>query len=119
MDPMGRFGRRGGQRVALPLAIVALLLGAAPAAWAAQPDAAGAGIHAIVTFKAKPNAAAKDAIKQAGGKVRHEFTLIPAISVELPEAAFRALAKNPLVKSVQRDGKITILDHAATTGDLE
>ena len=111
------------RRITLVLATVALVCAAIlPAgAIAAEPtDPAGEElVNVIVTFKAKPGKAARDAVKAAGAKIRRDFNIISAISIELPASKVEKLQKHPLVKAVEPDGELVALDHAGATGDLE
>jgi subtilisin family serine protease len=110
------------KRLALTLALTALVSGTIlPATTlAADPTASGDEVvNVIVTFKAKPGKAARDAVKEAGAKIRRDFNIISAISVELPASKVEKLKKHPLVKAVEPDAEIVALDHSGATGDLE
>ncbi len=124
---MGRSSRRGRiQRLGLGIAIgglsAALLL---PGAVGAAGPAAGAGdaqVKAIVTYKSKPGAADKAAIKALGGKVRHAYTLIDGMAVTIPAKAFDKLRKSSHVKTVEHDATITTVEPVVSqqsTGDFE
>lgn len=108
--------------MAVVLATVALVCAAIlPAgAMAAEPDASGDElINVIVTFNAKPGKGARDAVTNAGAKIRRGFKIINAISIELPANQVERLKNDPLVKAVEPDGEIVALDHSGSTGDLE
>jgi subtilisin family serine protease len=90
-----------------------------PGAAAAEPASSGELVKVIVTFKARPGAAARQAATAAGAEILRGYSIIPSVSLELPAKAINALRMNPLVASVERDGTITALDHIGNTGDLE
>jgi subtilisin family serine protease len=117
---------RAGRGLIAPgvLAVTCALLAAtfAPAAAGAGPAADAAPVKAIVTFKAHPGAAARDAVRAAGGSVRRTFTLIDGMAINLPANALSGLRRNPLVASVELDATVTTMEptvQAAETGDLE
>ncbi len=103
-------GRRRAGRFYVGLAIggtvMALLATAAgPAAFAAD----GPPVTAIVTFKHKPGAAEKQAIKALGGKVRRAYGLINGLVVTLPANALAKARLGTNVKTVEQDATITAL----------
>jgi subtilisin len=79
---------------------------------AAEPTDPGSDelVNVIVTFKATPGKAARDAVQDAGAKIRREFKIINAISVELPANQVENLKKHPLVTAVEPDGEIVALE---------
>jgi subtilisin family serine protease len=114
------------QRLGLGIAIgglaAALLLPGGVGAAAPGATAGGAQVKAIVTYKSKPGAAEKAAIKALGGKVRHAYTLIDGMAVTIPANAFDKLRKSSKVKTVEHDATITAMEPVvsqAATGDLE
>src|SRR5689334_18965084 len=121
---MGRsVGRGRFQRVGLGIAIgglsAALLL---PGAVGAASTASGAQVKAIVTYKSKPGATERAAIKALGGKLRHAYTLIDGMAVTVPAKNLDKLRKSSKVKTVERDATITVLEPQITdqsTGDFE
>ncbi|KAF8544961.1 hypothetical protein BDD12DRAFT_872385 [Trichophaea hybrida] len=62
----------------------------------------------IFTFK---EGADKDKFKkelaEAGGKVTHEYSLIPALSAELPDGYVGTLGTHDSIKTCEPDGKVT------------
>jgi hypothetical protein len=96
-----------------------------PAAAAAEsPDADRTGPvvnpnHAIVVFKERPNRAAEQAVRDAGGRVRLRLDLANALAVDLPVKAQAALARHPLVERLEPDHALVAFDHLPDTGDLE
>jgi subtilisin len=103
--------------------IFALLAAAfAPTVAGAGPTSGGATVKAIVTFKARPGLAARDTIRDLGGKVRRTYTLINGMAVNVPANALAGLRRNPLVKSVEPDATLSAMEptvQADATGDLE
>ena len=116
-------GRRRAGRFYVGLAIggtvMALLATAAgPVAFAAD----GPPVTAIVTFKHKPGAAEKEAIKALGGKVRRAYGLINGLVVTLPANALAKARLGTNVKTVEQDATITAFEPlaaSASTGDFE
>jgi subtilisin len=117
-----RLGRTLGVAAAGML-VAALLLPAGASANGSMLAAKGEpSIRAIVTFNARPGAAARAAIHDAGGTIDTTWTLIKGMAIRVPASAIDGLRRNPLVKSVERDATITTLEPAvsqADTGDLE
>jgi subtilisin family serine protease len=118
--------RRGSRRRAgaSALAISAVLLIGAFSPGTAGGATTGGGPHvrAIVTFKAKPGADARAAVRAAGASIRSTFHLINGMAIDVPANALAGLRRNPLVKSVEPDVTITALEPAVAaepTGDLE
>jgi len=60
----------------------------------------------IVTIQG-PAEQAEAAVVQAGGVVSHAFELIPAIAIQVPEAALQGLQRNPLFVSIEPDVVVT------------
>jgi subtilisin family serine protease len=118
-------GRAGRFYLGLAVGALATSLVAPATAGAAGPAAAaatGPAVDAIVTYKQKPGAAEKGAIKALGGKVRHGYTLIDGLAVTLPAKALDKARHGKNVKTVERDATITTLEPvvaAASTGDFE
>jgi subtilisin len=113
--------RRAG--VAVLVVAGALIAGAlAPAATGAAGPAAGSTVKAIVTFKAKPGAADRTAVRDLGGRVRRTYTLIDGMAIDIPANAIAGLRRNPRVATVEMDATLTTLEpavHDEATGDLE
>ncbi|KAI5851052.1 hypothetical protein BZA05DRAFT_399609 [Tricharina praecox] len=61
----------------------------------------------IVTAKdaEKKNKLIEEA-KAAGGKITHNYTLIPAFAVEFPEGHVQTFDNNPDVQTVERDNEV-------------
>jgi subtilisin family serine protease len=93
-------------------------LGGGASASGGGGSAAAAPEKVIVRFKLKPGKAAKAAVKAAGGEVTHELGLIKGLSATMPAGKVAALRKNPLVASIEADGKLTAFADPPT-GDLE
>ena len=117
MPSHGR-GMRGTRPVLAALAVV-VLIGSALAAPVAARPADQASTKVIVTFRDRPGPAAIDAVTAAGGEIRFQYRLIPAVAATMPAAAVAGLERNPLVKAVEPDAKITVQDHAPNTGIAE
>ena len=118
-------GRAGRFYVGLAVSGMAMALLATGTAGAAGPTAAAADgppVTAIVTFKQKPGAAERQAIKALGGTVRRAYGLINGLVVTLPSSALDKVRLGTNVKTVERDATITALEPlagTASTGDFE
>ncbi|MBE0467893.1 MAG: S8 family serine peptidase [Candidatus Desulforudis sp.] len=80
---------------------------------AGPPPQAGEKVNVLIGFVDRPDPAL---VKQAGGKVLREFTLIPVISAEMPVPAAEALAKNPRVRYVEPNGTVYALGQTVPWG---
>jgi hypothetical protein len=101
-------------------ALVAALVGP-PGAGAAGP-AGGPLVRAIVLLDRQPGAADRQAVRARGGTVRHTFTLIDGMAVEVPANAIPGLRRNPHVTSVELDATLSTIEPVAAseaTGDYE
>ena len=117
-------GRGLRSRVVAVLAVGALAaaLVGPPGVAAVYPAAGGPLARAIVMLDRQPNAADRQAVRTAGGTVRHAYTLIDAMAVEIPANAIRGLRRNPHITSVELDATITTLEPVAaaeSTGEYE
>ncbi|MEC7446595.1 MAG: hypothetical protein VX500_09780, partial [Planctomycetota bacterium] len=72
-------------------------------------------IGVIIGLKTEPEAAAAaqaDAAQQIsdlGGEVNHRYTIIPAVSAELPPQAIADLLNDPAIAFVELDGEVQAL----------
>ena len=115
---MARSGRRR-SRVRAVLLLCLALLGALLPEGVAAAAPGGKTVKAIVTFAETPRGPARDAVKQAGGKIKHAFKSSNSLAIEVPEAALDGLRKNKLISAVELDGKLIAFDHGPDTGDIE
>ena len=69
-----------------------------------------AGNEVIIGYFAPPGRRDEDKIRGLGGKVKHRFGIIPAISADLPEAAIDAISKNPNVRYVEPDYELRAIE---------
>ena len=60
----------------------------------------------LIGFQTFPGAAEHQLLRELGGKVTREFSMIPVVKVELPANAVTALTRNPLVKYVESDTEV-------------
>jgi subtilisin family serine protease len=70
-------------------------------------------IPVIITFKDKTNAAV---VKAAGGDVKQEYTIIPAISANVPEEALYGLTHNPNIDFVEYDAQVYATEQTTPWG---
>lgn len=119
---------RAWRRFGLAFVMGALVLSApgAPGALAADPGpdplpppSATGLVRAIVTFRARPAAAATQLVEQVGGRIRARFRLIDGFALDLPPAALAVLRRSPLVRSAELDARVVAFDHGPDTGDIE
>jgi subtilisin family serine protease len=122
---MQRSARASRRLMAHGILVVSLVLLAgafAPTAFGENSATGGPSVKAIVTFKARPGAAARTAVQNAGGKINRTYTLINGMAISVPANAINGLRHNPLVTSVELDATITTMEPSAqteATGDLE
>jgi len=57
----------------------------------------------LIGFYGNPNRAL---VRQIGGEVTREFTLVNVIAAELPQQAIEALSRNPLVRYIEPDSEV-------------
>ncbi|PHH76495.1 hypothetical protein CDD80_1499 [Ophiocordyceps camponoti-rufipedis] len=53
-------------------------------------------------------AAAKHQVCEQGGKIEHEYTIFKGFSVSFPSDAVTTLEATPYVKTVEKDGQVSI-----------
>jgi len=119
--------RRTSSLLSICLLLAALVAPAGPvlAEEAVGPDGAGdpALVDVIVTFDARPDRAAEQAIERRGGKALRRLALVNGIAAELPRVEMARLAADPGVRNVELDVTLTAIEpapvEAAQTGDLE
>jgi len=70
-------------------------------------------VPVIVVFKEKPDS---DLIKAHGGKIKYQFSIIPAIACSFPSDVIDVLKKNPKVAYVELDGKVKALGEVLPWG---
>jgi minor extracellular protease Epr len=70
-------------------------------------------VNVIVVFKDRID---ESAVKSVGGQIRKGFRNFPVASISLPEKALHALKRNPKVKSVESDIKISIASQTVDWG---
>jgi len=69
-----------------------------------------AGESVIVGFAKKPGNDEKSLIEKSGGIIKHTYTLLPALSAEIPENKINELLKNPLITYIEKDKSVTSID---------
>lgn len=63
-------------------------------------------VDVLIGFKIKPGAAEQEMVRAAGGKIKHSYTLVPAIAANLPQAALTALQNNPTIDYIEPDDQL-------------
>jgi subtilisin family serine protease len=96
----------------------AALLAASPSAAPVHPDAPTT-VNLIVRYQDRPGRGEERRIERLGGTVRQRLGLVDGLSVELPRGQVKRLQADPAVASVEVDGKLSLFEHAAATGDHE
>src|SRR5689334_7529098 len=111
------------RRLAFGMAVGMIAIAISGPGLAAAASAAGdAPVKAIVTYKGKPGATEKAAVKALGGKVKHAYTLINGMAVDIPAKNVEKLRESPKVTTVEHDATVTALEPTvsqASTGDFE
>jgi len=67
-------------------------------------------VRVFIGFNRTPGAQEQAIVRAAGGQIRHSYTIVPAISAELPEAALNGLRANPGVRYVEPVIEVTADD---------
>ncbi|WP_440953231.1 S8 family serine peptidase [Methanococcoides sp. FTZ1] len=78
---------------------------------AAQSD--NEKVPVIIGFKDKPDAAL---VKAFGGDVKQEYTIIPAISADIPVKALYGLSMNPNIEYVEYDAEVHAMEQTTPWG---
>ena len=100
----------------------AAFVAALTAAPAMGAEPAGDSVKVIVQFQDPPGRAERSLIRDAGGTIRHTYTLIDGVAAEVPANAIPGLRHNPRVVSVDLDGTVSAVEpmlQAQATGDYE
>lgn len=58
-------------------------------------------VKVFVAFDRMAGPAEQALVRAAGGEIRHTYTIVPALSASIPEAALAGLAKNPRVVRIE------------------
>ncbi|MBI2334346.1 S8 family serine peptidase [Candidatus Daviesbacteria bacterium] len=67
-------------------------------------------VDVFIGFTQRPGSDEQNLVKGLGGKVKHSYTLVPAIAANIPEAAVAALQNNPKVTVIEPDIKVYAVD---------
>lgn len=95
---------RPGYPILVFLALLALLLAltlgvvGGQSATAASPPAM---VKVFVAFDCVPGLPEQALVRAVGGEIRHTYTIVPALSASIPEAALAGLEKNPRVVRIE------------------
>src|SRR5688500_14454097 len=116
MRPITALNARVPYGRALLVAVIAALV--VPIQALAAPGG-GDLVDVIVSFDGRPGRDGKQAVKDAGGRVKDTFQLIDAVSAQLPEGRMGALARHPRVQAVEVDHRTEAFHHAPATGNAE
>ena len=112
---------RNSGRWLLPIIVIGLLLWtsaviAAPKEHANKMSdvvaahAAGHGpekVDVIAIFRNRPSHIEKNQVESHGANVKRQFSVIPAMAMEIPARALKALANNPAVSFIALDAPMT------------
>lgn len=90
--------------LSLMLCLLIFLTMAAPAGAAPKHNR----VSVLIGFTGKPGSDDLAAIRQAGGAVKRSYDIIPAVAVELPEPAVRALQNRKNVRYIEPDAVVSI-----------
>ncbi len=77
-----------------------------------SPQAADASqkVDVFINFRNAPGAAEHALVERAGGTVRYNYNIVPAVAASIPETAIQGLLNNPKVTSVELDGAVYAVD---------
>ncbi|MCL7411120.1 MAG: S8 family serine peptidase [Methanosarcinaceae archaeon] len=70
-------------------------------------------VSVIISFKDKPDAAL---VKAHGGDVKQQYTIIPAISADVPAKALYGLSHNPKIDIIELDAKVQAMGEVTPWG---
>jgi subtilisin family serine protease len=73
----------------------------------------GEMVDVLIGFDRQPGGAERALVEGVGGKVKHSYTLVPAVAARLPAAALPGLQKNPRVTVIEPDGQVEAIDYAS------
>ncbi len=66
--------------------------------------------HVIIGFHNQPGDTEKKLITDLGGTIGHTYSLLPAISAEIPKEELDALLRHPLVSYIEQDKSVVSID---------
>ncbi len=96
------------------VACSALFLLALPYLLLAQAQPADDSVTVLVGFKQKPGQAEELFVKAHGGKVKHNFRLLPAIAARVPKDKLAALKSNSSISAIEPDVPVYARDQELT-----
>lgn len=67
-------------------------------------------IDVFVSFNKTPGASERAIVERAGGTIRFNYTIVPAVAASIPDKSIQGLLNNPHVKSVELDGTVYAVD---------
>jgi subtilisin len=77
---------------------------------AASPLLSQEAVHVIVLYHGPPGAADLALVRDAGGRIRHSYSIVPAVAAALPSGALQGLRALPAVRSVELDSFVQATD---------
>ncbi|MBU8907633.1 S8 family peptidase [Desertibacillus haloalkaliphilus] len=83
-----------------------LLLCFSPFASLAKTEANSHLVPVIISFEENVD---DRLITRISGTIKHELSSVPMVTAEIPEIAIGALARNPAIKSIERDQPVMVL----------
>lgn len=105
-------------KLMFPLSVMlafTLILGSASHVVAAPP-AREEKAHVLVSFKEKPGPAEQALIRNAGGKVKRNYHIVPTIAASIPKGKLDSLRRNPKVTSVEEDITVQTIEDTLPWG---
>jgi len=73
-------------------------------------------VDVLVSFKDKPGKAEHELVENAGGKVKHSYSIVPAVAASVPKAKLDALRRHPKVASVEEDITVKAIEDTLPWG---
>jgi subtilisin family serine protease len=83
----------------------------------------GNRVSVLIAFNNQPGPHERALIVRNGGDITHEYTIVPAFAVSIPEKAIQGLSRNKNISAIEPDGVFTLItptsdDQAALTNEL-
>lgn len=90
--------------------VVCLLVLTGPQSFVLAQQTQVKRVNVFIGFTQTPGSGEQNLVRGVGGKVKHSFTLVPAIAANIPEAAVAALQNNPKVTVIEPDITVYAVD---------
>ena len=105
-------------RWAAMIVVAVLLVGVSAAATGAVPPRSGDKVDVLIGFRSDLVSAQAEqlaGVRQLGGEIRRQFTIVNAVAARMTPQAAEALARNPAVRYVEPDAPVYALGVAVAS----